>query len=232
MKVAERGERSRVRLDDYADLLAIRSLPEYRFVDDQTIECATALLAEHDLAEPIEPPTAAEPSPFLFDYQQWLVSMAVDKERFAIFSTTGTGKTACQLDWARIVTGQHGGRTLIVAPLAVVPQTIAEAAHFYGDALPVADLRERAALEAWLETGSGVGITNYEKIDRTTDPLPVGAVVLDESSVLKNNERRRDGVLPVRRHRVRGGAVDRVGSPLLRRRVEAQLLRHRVPQSS
>jgi DNA modification methylase len=174
-----------VTLEAYPDLLKVRALPEWRFVGPRVIETTAEHLASAGLAPELAAATYGEPAGYLFDYQKWVVEAALRKERFAVFADCGLGKTPIQLDWARLAGEAHGGRTLILAPLQVVPQTIGEAARFYGDTLPIADLRDRAALKAWLDDGPGIGITNYEKIDGTTDTLAVSAVVIDESSVLK-----------------------------------------------
>lgn len=179
------ADHATIAVDDYPDLLAIRAIPEYRFVGPTKVQIATRNLQDLGLADTSIADTFGELAPHLFDYQAWVVEMALDRRRFAVFADTGLGKTAIQLDWARLVTIAHGGRTLIVAPLNVVSQTITEAAHFYGDTLPVTDLRDRAALTVWLEDGAGIGITNYEKIDGFDHAIPVTAVILDESSVLK-----------------------------------------------
>lgn len=188
----ERVERSGrqvavIDIERYADLLAVRAIPEYQFVGDSTVEADWGLLADAGLAPPEERTVIGATAAHLFDYQAWIVDMAVRRERFAVFSMTGTGKTAILLDWCRLVGDQHHGRTLIVSPLNVVGQTIGEASRFYGDSLPVADLRDRADLDRWLTTGVGVGITNYEKIEGVESALPVDAVVLDESSMLKQS---------------------------------------------
>lgn len=154
---------------------------------DATAEADWSLLADAGLAPPDERSEIGEPASHLFDYQRWIVDMAVRRERFACFTLTGTGKTAILLDWSRLVGEQHHGRTLIVSPLNVIGQTIGEAQRFYGESLPVADLRDRASLDRWLTEGAGIGITNYEKLEGVTSALPVQAVVLDESSVLKSS---------------------------------------------
>ena len=59
----------------------------------------------------------------LFDFQKDIVAWALKKGRAAVFSDCGTGKTAMQLDFARIVHERTGKRALIVAPLSVVKQT-------------------------------------------------------------------------------------------------------------
>ncbi len=199
MKVTTSGLTATLELQRYEDLLKVRTLPDYRFVDRATVECDAADLDKIGLATPDHPEVNV--ADYLFDYQAWVVARAVERERFAIFADTGLGKTAMLLEWARLVTERHKGRTIIVAPLNVCRQTIAEAARFYGDTLPVADLTDRGRLTAWLAEGDGVGITNYEKFDNATttdqgdygnlkyqqgDGWPVGAVILDESSMLKS----------------------------------------------
>lgn len=184
--------RWRIQLEDYVDLVTIRAAGEYEFIDD-----AGSVWADPDAlaAVGVIPETAVRAEwsigSHLFDYQSWIVARALDRERFALFADTGLGKTAMQLDWARNVHVVTGGRVLILAPLSVCRQTIAEAGRFYDD-LTVADLTSREALDEWLDTGSGLGITNYEKFDRSGagdrwggDPWPVAGVVLDESSMLK-----------------------------------------------
>ena len=184
--------RWRIQLEDYADLVMIRAAGEYEFIDDTGLVWADpdALAAVGVISE-----TAVRSewtiSEHLFDYQQWIVNRALDRERFALFADTGLGKTAMQLDWAVNVHRVTGGRVLILAPLSVCRQTIAEAARFYDD-VRVDDLTIRSDLDDWLGGGEGLGITNYEKFDRSgpgdrwgDDSWPVAGVVLDESSMLK-----------------------------------------------
>lgn len=113
--------------------------------------------------------------PTLFPFQRDIVVWALRKGRAAIFADTGLGKTLMQLEWARL-TGQ---RTLIIAPLAVAQQTIREAQKV---GLNVTYARDMASVEG------GLTITNYEMADRF-DPSEFGAVVLDESSILKAHDR-------------------------------------------
>lgn len=192
MKVEAREDGSAVcMIDEYADLLAARSLAEWRLIGPREVETTMAHLAAVGLVDEFAALDIGEPAGHLFDYQDWIVRLALDRERFAIFGDCGLGKTAMQLEWARIVTDAHQGRTLIVAPLQVVPQTIQESTHFYGDGLPILDCRDRGALNDWLsetcQPGGQIAITNYEKLDGLNQALPVSAVVLDESSVLKQS---------------------------------------------
>ncbi len=186
MKHIVEGSHATLTIEDYADLLAVRSLPEFRFTAPRTVSTATAHLGTIGLDAGTTHPDWEPLAGHLFDYQRWIVNLALDRERFAVFAMTGMGKTAIQLEWARQVANVTGRRVLIVAPLNICHQTIAEVARFYDPpTLTVADLTTRAALDTWIADGAGVGVTNYEKLDGTTEPLDVTGIVLDESSVLK-----------------------------------------------
>lgn len=111
--------------------------------------------------------------PALFEWQATVVSWALRKGRAALFEDCGLGKTVQQLEWAR-----HAAPTsLVLAPLSVARQTVREAARL--------DLDVRYVRHQDDVTGPGVWVTNYEMADRF-DPRTFGAVVLDESSILKN----------------------------------------------
>jgi len=115
--------------------------------------------------------------PTLFDFQRDLVTWALRKGRSAIFADTGLGKSFMQIEWARLI----GERTLILAPLAVAQQTIREASKL---GVEIVYARNQAEAEAD-DLADGITITNYERLD-AFDPSQFGAVVLDESSILKN----------------------------------------------
>lgn len=83
-----------------------------------------------------------------------------------------THNTLMQLEWARLV----GEKTLILTPLAVAQQTIREAARLGIDA-------RYCRRQEQIETA--VPVTNYEMLD-AFDADAFGAVVLDESGILKN----------------------------------------------
>src|SRR5205085_3212556 len=109
--------------------------------------------------------------PLLFPFQRDIVRWAVHKGRAAVFADTGLGKTFIQLEWARLL----NERTLIVAPLSVARQTVGEA-HKIG--LNVQYVRR------WQDATGALSITSYELLEHF-DPAAFGAVVLDESSILK-----------------------------------------------
>jgi len=112
--------------------------------------------------------------PRLFPFQRDIVRWAVRRGRAAIFSDCGTGKSLMQLEWMRLTIGS-GGRGLIVAPLAVAEQTIAEGAKIGVHVRKVARP----------DDGPGIQITNYEKLEHFEE-APFDALVLDESSILKS----------------------------------------------
>lgn len=118
------------------------------------------------------PSSAVGINDLLFPFQRSLVQWAIRKGRAALFCDTGLGKTFMQLEWARLI----GVRTLILAPLAVAQQTIAE-----GRKLGVEVTYARAQTEA----SEGITITNYEML-KYFDLAEFSAVVLDESSILKS----------------------------------------------
>lgn len=112
--------------------------------------------------------------PSLFPFQRDLTHWALRKGRAALFADTGLGKTLMQLAWA-----QHAGRrVLILAPLGVARQTVREGERWNID---VHYCRSGA------DAGDGITITNYEMLPHF-DPSMFEAVVLDESSILKNFE--------------------------------------------
>lgn len=110
-------------------------------------------------------------NPLLKDFQKYGIQIALKKGKFAFFFDCGLGKTFCQLEWAKQVSIKTNKKVLILAPLAIVEQTKAEAIKFNID-LDVFD------------------ITNYDQL-KNTDCSIYSGVVLDESSILKG----RDGKL-------------------------------------
>jgi len=106
-------------------------------------------------------------------FQREIVRWAVGKGRAAVFADTGLGKTFISLEWARLI----GKRTLFVAPLSVARQT-ARMAPMLG--LEVRYVRSQEQVD----NDHLLYITNYEMIERFDD-AHFGAVVLDESSILK-----------------------------------------------
>lgn len=117
-----------------------------------------------------------ESGEWLFDFQRDIVRWACRKGRAAIFADCGMGKTAMQLEWARLVCDHSGGNVLILAPLAVAKQTQREGEKF-GISVTVCRSGE--------DVRPGINVTNYEMLHRF-DAESFAGIVLDESSILKS----------------------------------------------
>jgi len=129
------------------------------------------LVANTSEGKKVEPATI---HPILFPFQRDVLLWALRKGRAAIFLDTGLGKTFIQLEWARLL----GETALIIAPLSVARQTIREGKKIGCDVRYVRSQSE-------VVTGRALYITNYEMIN-ALDFSVFGAVVLDESSILKS----------------------------------------------
>lgn len=116
----------------------------------------------------------ADLNPILFDFQKYCVKRALEVGKFALFEDCGLGKTIQQLEWADKVSKHTQGAVLILAPLAVISQTIEEAKKFGYSVREYDEDCER-----------GIYITNYDNLENIDTSLFSG-VVLDESSILKN----------------------------------------------
>lgn len=120
-----------------------------------------------------EPPTLSQA---LFPFQQDLVRWGLRRGRAALFADTGLGKTGMQLAWADAVARATGRPVIILTPLAVAAQTVREAPKFGIEATLCRDGSDVA---------NGINVTNYDRLHRF-DASAFGAVVLDESSCLKD----------------------------------------------
>ena len=116
-------------------------------------------------------------NPLLFDFQKYCVKRALEAGKFAMFEDCGLGKTVQQLEWSQKVIDHINMPVLILAPLAVVSQTIDEGVKFGYNVVEI--------LDGQTEFKNLIYITNYDNLENV-DVKPFGGVVLDESSILKN----------------------------------------------
>jgi superfamily II DNA or RNA helicase len=114
----------------------------------------------------------------MFPHQEALAGWAIKRGRAAIFAATGLGKTRMQVAWADRVAEHASGDVLILAPLAVAEQTVAEAA-----AVGVNVTHARVASDV----RPGVNITNYERLHQF-DASRFAGMVADESSIIKHHD--------------------------------------------
>lgn len=116
--------------------------------------------------------------PDLFPFQKFCLQRALKAGKYALFEDCGLGKTFQQLEWANKVAAQTYKPVLILAPLAVVGQTIKESQRFK---LLCCEWDYKNA------SSYGIHIANYEQLENI-DCSKYGGIVLDESSILKNFE--------------------------------------------
>ncbi len=112
----------------------------------------------------------------LFPFQRECVEFLLHSGRGGLFLDTGLGKTACELEWCRHAAEETNGRALILTPLAVAGQIATEAERWGYDG---------RVIRTHAESRPGIDICNYDRLDKL-EPASYGAVVLDESSILKS----------------------------------------------
>lgn len=122
-------------------------------------------------------------NPKLKDFQRYIVPKALKHGKYALFADTGLGKTFMQLEWANQVAKHTNKPVLILAPLAVVMQTIRESKKWSISA----NLLDTNISCNTLE--SDIYISNYDQLENIETTLFSG-IVLDESSILKNESGR------------------------------------------
>jgi len=114
-----------------------------------------------------------------FDYQKTIIRWALRKGRACIFAGTGLGKTLMELAWAENVQRFSKWRVLVLAPLAVSDQIVAEGERF---GVKVKKIRTESDID-----GPGIYVTNYAKIHMVKGHEWCG-IVLDESSIIKHHD--------------------------------------------
>jgi superfamily II DNA or RNA helicase len=115
-------------------------------------------------------------NPHAKKHQIAALEFALSRGKSAAFLDTGLGKSFIELEFARQCADETGKPSLILTPLAVAGQMVREGQKFGIDARQI---REQS------EVGSGVMVANYERLQKL-DPSIFGAVILDESSILKS----------------------------------------------
>ncbi len=114
----------------------------------------------------------------MFPYQKYVTEYAIKKGRAALFLDTGLGKTYIELVIALNYVKETNKPALIITPLAVAFQFLKEAAKFQIDDIEYSKDGKYT---------KKIVICNYERLNKF-NPSDFGCVILDESSVLKNDE--------------------------------------------
>lgn len=111
-----------------------------------------------------------------FPFQKHIISRAVNKGRMAVFADTGLGKTLIQLSIAHNIVLKTNRPVLILTPLAVAFQFVAEA-----EKIGVPDVEYSRDGKFTKK----IILCNYERLSYFS-PSDFAAVICDESSILKN----------------------------------------------
>lgn len=139
---------------------------------------------------PADPPSGMrDPPPLpacLKPFQSAITRWALRRGRAAMFEGTGLGKTIQQLCWARTVAGHEDARILILTPLAVAEQTVAEALRFGIPSVAYAPDHASASTD--------IVVTNYERFEKF-DIARFAGIVLDESGIIKSHDGKTRAVL-------------------------------------
>lgn len=120
-----------------------------------------------------------ELNPALFPFQKYCVKRALSAGKFALFEDCGLGKTIQQLEWSQKVVEHINKPVLILAPLAVISQTIKEGEKFGYKVTEISETPFGVVINP------GIYITNYDNMENIEAHNFFG-IVLDESSILKN----------------------------------------------
>lgn len=179
-------------LPEYDLFLKVKTLPESQIgydweADRYTVTTPARFIDRLGMAAPARTITPLPIAGHLFDYQRWVLDMALEAKRFAAWLDTGLGKSAVLLEWSRQVKGLTDRPTLILAPLQVIPQIIEMWSGWYPDEPVPAALASRDDLIRFCKGDPAIGITNYEKfISGTVSELRLlGGIAADESSILR-----------------------------------------------
>lgn len=175
-------------IDDYRMFLRIKSLPKYRF-EGRTAIVPDEYAGRLGLAVESADSSKYEPASYLFDYQAGIAQIAIDKRKYAMFCDCGAGKTSVFIEFARHVQRQIPTNKIILicSPLMVIPQTIGEVVKFYGSDLGIEQVRAANLPARMDEARGGIVITNYEALTDAVKGDNIGAIILDESSLLKSH---------------------------------------------
>jgi hypothetical protein len=109
-------------------------------------------------------------------HQVTALEYALNKGKSAMFLDTGLGKSFIELEFARQCAEETSKPSLILTPLAVAGQMVREGQKFGIDARQIKEPEE---------VGAGVMVMNYDRVGKL-DPSKFGAIILDESSILKS----------------------------------------------
>jgi hypothetical protein len=123
---------------------------------------------------------------WLFGFQSFLTRWALLKGRALIAADCGLGKTAMQLAWGDAIVRRTNKPVLLLTPIAVGQQTIAESQKFGVDAVRSRDGK--------FDGSARIVVTNYEQLHKFDSSMFAG-VIADESSCIKDAKSERKALV-------------------------------------
>lgn len=163
---------------DYRAFLRAKVTPGVRYDGDY------AILPAWNVASTAAARDLAALAPHLHEYQRFGTTFAVARERAALFLECGLGKTSIALAWIEHV--RAGRPAVICAPLAALHEFENECRKFFSSA-PLVRV-ETGAFGRWLASPEGIALVTHHAFVEERDLSDVGALVLDESSILKSGD--------------------------------------------
>ncbi len=188
------GEAMRLVLDldnpmDYRTFIAAKGLPKFRCVGKE-IEFPDEYAAMLGLAPVAQAKKAVyKPIKGLFDYQQGISRLSIRKKKFAVFAQCGLGKDLMMKEAARHCAKAlpTGKKILMMETLNCVEQSMAETERWYGKTLPVERVKSSNLHDWLLGSGGRIGISNYDGLHDGIEQGQLGALLLNESSIMKHS---------------------------------------------
>ena len=184
----------RLRLDpnnvaDYRKFVIAKGLPRFRCVGTQ-IEFPDEYADQLGLVRSSERRMKVyDPLPILFDYQKAITLLSIRKKKFAVFAQCGLGKDLMMKEAVKHCAAvlPQEKKILVIEPLNCIKQSLDETKRWYGDSLPIQHVKAKD-LDDWLHgSGERIGMTNYEALNDETPQGKLGALLLNEGSILKTS---------------------------------------------
>ena len=176
-------------LADYRTFIAAKGLPRFRCVGRQ-IEFPD----EYASMLGLTPVVNADAKPYkpmkeLFDYQRDIAKLSIRKKKFCVFAQCGLGKDLMMKEAARYASESLAPdkKILMMEPLNCIGQSLEETERWYGKKMRVEQVKSKNLNDWLMGSGGRIGICNYDALNDETPQGNLGALLLNESSVLKSS---------------------------------------------
>lgn len=175
--------------EDYRMFIKAKSLPRFRCVGRE-IEFPDEYASVLGLSvSPEALPAKYIPLKGLFDYQRGIAKLSIRKKKFCVFAQCGLGKDLMMKEAARYcsMVMPNDKKILMMEPLNCIQQSLDETERWYGKKMKVERVKS-ANLNDWLMgSGGRIGICNYDALDDETPQGKLGALLCNESSIMKSS---------------------------------------------